>query len=303
MPIINSADGIIECFKEAIFICTTAGEVVQSNSSANSLFNTFQYDFSHNVVNWLTTHHQQFVEWFHISTIQTGIVKGNINLPVNNEFRRYTTHLCGIRENAVTKPYAVLIRLEPKMRNMDFQFQDLKQHMQQVNQHLKVEYRHAHQDELTGLYNRRHFYSVASRGYNNLVNSTSAGCLVMLDIDNFKKINDVHGHEAGDTVLAQVAAILTNNSRNEDIPTRWGGEEFMLFLRNINVTDALIIIDRIRTSIASNTFIYGSTDIYVTVSIGVCSLQQSLDETIRCCDAALYTAKRSGKNMVIVHQD
>ena len=127
-------------------------------------------------------------------------------------------------------------------------------------------------------------------------------CL-LLDIDHFKRINDTHGHAAGDAVLRQLADLLKRASRVEDLVFRYGGEEFAAVLPNATARAAAQIADRIRNLVEKYTFLWENRTIPVTLSIGAASLnggESDSQRLIQAADAALYQAKQSGRNRVVV---
>ncbi|MCP4413818.1 MAG: diguanylate cyclase [Gammaproteobacteria bacterium] len=161
-------------------------------------------------------------------------------------------------------------------------------------------------DSLTGLYNRRYLYSkfrdeIARAQRKQL----SLSCL-LLDIDHFKNINDIHGHKCGDYVLEEVARLLEAQLRMYDTITRYGGEEFMVILPMTSEEEALGVAEKIRQAIENNQFKQHDETIQVTTSIGVFScdkryLLDDVDEYIRNADQAMYTAKNGGRNQVKVY--
>ncbi len=127
-------------------------------------------------------------------------------------------------------------------------------------------------------------------------------CL-LLDIDHFKRINDSHGHAAGDAVLRQLADLLKRTSRVEDLVFRYGGEEFAAVLPNAGPRAALQIAERIRSVVERYNFLWERQSIPVTLSIGVANLSGAETEShglMQAADAALYQAKNSGRNRVAV---
>lgn len=143
----------------------------------------------------------------------------------------------------------------------------------------------AYTDGLTGLWNYRYFYKTLLR---QLAAPASSFCLVMLDIDNFKQINDTNGHPAGDKVLRELSDILRRNCRNMDIVTRLSGDEFALILPDTSQEKALTVAERIRQETATQLAPYQAT-----VSVGVTSNWPGAtgDRLISIADQALYKAK------------
>jgi len=127
----------------------------------------------------------------------------------------------------------------------------------------------------------------------------------MLDIDNFKQINDTHGHMAGDEVLREVARRLENTARRGDTVGRFGGEEFLIVLSLENVAAAEVAAERYRTQIGAMPIVAGDLKVSVTVSVGAGIVTDSTafmgEEIVKLADEALYEAKIKGRNRCIVH--
>ena len=159
-------------------------------------------------------------------------------------------------------------------------------------------------DGLTGLLNRRAFEELL--GIEEGRRDTPVQSLIMIDIDNFKSINDRFGHLTGDQVIAGVGGIIKETLRSADIATRYGGEEFAVLLPNTTQTDAVAVAERIRSRVASLKFNFPGRAVQVTASLGVANRQSkeqcSLRELLALADESLYRAKRSGKNTTQVHQ-
>ncbi len=154
-------------------------------------------------------------------------------------------------------------------------------------------------DYLTGLYNRRYFFEIANKFLENSKRGNVKLAIGMLDIDNFKSINDKYGHEVGDKVLVKVSSILEESVRKADIICRFGGEEFCILLVNVDKTQALEIFERIRKNVEATPIKSGLEIFSPTISVGVCAItDESLEEAIKKADVALYTAKREGKNTI-----
>ncbi len=164
----------------------------------------------------------------------------------------------------------------------------------------------AHRDALTNIANRRALYCQAE----DVLRRCGTGMAVssiMLDIDDFKQVNDSYGHEAGDMVLKEVALLLKQSIRAQDILARYGGEEFVLIMPDTEVDAAFALAERLRKKIAGAEIFYNDQRIELTVSMGVageiCSPDLQVDQLIKNADAALYEAKRSGRNKVALYRD
>ena len=153
-------------------------------------------------------------------------------------------------------------------------------------------------DGLSGLLNRRSWYEKAQKIY-ELKDNVS---FFMLDIDFFKKINDNYGHDTGDVVIRKVSDILLEQTREQDIVGRLGGEEFGVLLVNSQLEEVITIAQRIRTTIEKEIISYNNHTINVTVSIGISIKNENLKdfkEFIKSADLNLYKAKESGRNRAI----
>jgi diguanylate cyclase (GGDEF)-like protein len=153
-------------------------------------------------------------------------------------------------------------------------------------------------DFLTGLLNRRGFQIRADELMRDQRTSRS---VILLDLDNFKSINDRFGHKAGDDVLRHLALVLKDNCRQEDVLVRLGGEEFAIFVQGMSAT-AAILAEHLRQSIEAHDFGIEALDYKVTASFGVADLRQGEDiwDVVRRADIQLYQAKASGRNTVEV---
>jgi diguanylate cyclase (GGDEF)-like protein len=160
--------------------------------------------------------------------------------------------------------------------------------------------RQAVTDELTGLFNHRRFQEGLATEIERARRFGQGLGLVLLDIDNFKRVNDTYGHQVGDQVLAAVAHVLRENSREIDEPARYGGEELAVVLPGTDLEGAYNLAERVREGIAALEFpLDGRGTLRVTASFGAAAMPESADDQsmlIAAADTALYAAKRSGKN-------
>ena len=159
-------------------------------------------------------------------------------------------------------------------------------------------------DSLTGLYNRRSFFEFANKELRRAVRYKQPMALIMLDLDHFKAINDTYGHQVGDTVLRRFAELLKYNLREEDLMGRIGGEEFCAILVSSEEQGAYLVAERIRKRWMEESFDLLERQVTFTVSIGISIMlneRESIEEVMERADVGLYSAKRSGRNCVIVH--
>ena len=157
----------------------------------------------------------------------------------------------------------------------------------------------ASRDRLTGLYNRRKIEESAAEHLALMKRYGGEFSLLLLDVDHFKAVNDIHGHAAGDAVLSHIAAILNRTVREADIAGRWGGEEFIILLPNTGLEGAAAVGEKVRCAIADHIFPVVGTK---TISLGVGQLleRESFSSLVERADQALYRAKREGRNKVVM---
>lgn len=157
------------------------------------------------------------------------------------------------------------------------------------------------QDELTGVPNRRHFMSLATREWARSRRYDTFAALLLIDADHFKRVNDTYGHLCGDAILREITRLTSQSLRESDLLARFGGEELIVFLPHTDPLGALDVAERVRERVARCRMTWGNATVCTTVSIGVASLgpdHVSLDAMIRDADAALYAAKEAGRNCV-----
>jgi len=158
-------------------------------------------------------------------------------------------------------------------------------------------------DNLTGLYNSRYLYGTLMREYNRCERFNLKLSLIMLDIDNFKEINDTYGHQCGDTVLSEIGRLLQVTLRGYDFAVRYGGDEFIIVLSQNTVIGAHIVAERIRKIIEESPRLKElNGGNCVTMSLGVATYpddtMDGYESLLNKVDRALYSAKRDGRNKV-----
>jgi diguanylate cyclase (GGDEF)-like protein len=181
------------------------------------------------------------------------------------------------------------------------QLEKLTTELEQKNAYLESI---ANLDGLTEIYNHRFFQEFLDKEISRSIRRESELSLVLADIDNFKKFNDFHGHQAGDYVLREFAAVCDGMIREYDLLARYGGEEFVFVLPETTTEEACIVAEKIREAIADHKFAFDDDEYYVTCSFGVASFElegkpvMKKSELIERADKALYTAKKKGRNRV-----
>lgn len=160
-------------------------------------------------------------------------------------------------------------------------------------------------DGLTGLYNRRQFELGLEQEFNRTKRHPADFSLAILDIDFFKKVNDTYGHQYGDYVLKTVAELMKSSFRKTDLLYRYGGEELVMIMPETGIDGASIPVQRLRRAVEEYNFDYNGVKAKVTVSIGLTKNFgefKSAADLLKSADEALYRAKESGRNRVIVHK-
>jgi len=155
-------------------------------------------------------------------------------------------------------------------------------------------------DGLTGFYNRRHFRALLDEEIEKARTTAVRLCLLMLDLDHFKALNDEHGHLVGDQVLAAIAEVLRESAPKTAPIGRLGGEEFALLLRDASLREACDLAEILRAAVSARTVNVGKQVLRVSISIGVAILADGADSAglLRAADEQLYRAKEAGRNRV-----
>ena len=156
-------------------------------------------------------------------------------------------------------------------------------------------------DQLTGVLNRRGLDDMFAKEMARTRRHASSLCVGLLDIDNFKKLNDSLGHTAGDQALIHLATVCRQTLRPQDSIARYGGEEFIILLPDTNLTEATHALTRLQRELTKRFFLHDNEKVLITFSAGVTELLAEDDQTsvVNRADTAMYQAKQSGKNRVI----
>lgn len=159
-----------------------------------------------------------------------------------------------------------------------------------------------HEDHLTGILNRRGLDNAFEREASRSARHQVSLCFALLDIDNFKQLNDTHGHKVGDDALVYLVESIKETTRPEDIVSRYGGEEFVILLPNTRIDEAAQVLSRIRRNLTKKFFLNENKRILITFSAGVAQFQsgESQEDVFKRADEALYRAKKGGKNQIVM---
>ena len=173
---------------------------------------------------------------------------------------------------------------------------EMKERLESLNKALTKE---ATTDILTGAMNRRYYSSIIKKRIQQFKRDHQVFSLVLLDVDDFKAINDDYGHDAGDKVLSSLGALVRSSLRESDIFVRFGGEEFIVYLHDCDEQKALVVMSKLHKAIAEAAFIEQRQ---VTISAGIATMHLDDDETsvLKRADRAMYEAKNSGKNKMVI---
>ncbi|HZH04169.1 MAG TPA: GGDEF domain-containing protein [Myxococcaceae bacterium] len=206
------------------------------------------------------------------------------------------TYLNGLRVN--TAPLTDGDKIQMGSHTvLKFSIQD-----QLEEQYQRSIYESATRDGLTRIFNKKYFVDALHKEFAYCMRHAGSLSLLMFDVDHFKRINDSHGHLAGDLVLQRVAQRLSESVRTEDLLARYGGEEFALLLRESAEERAFVCAERCRRAVDGAEFSYDGTPIRVTISVGVATLFHSTvaqpEDLIAEADKYLYRAKEGGRNRV-----
>ena len=216
-------------------------------------------------------------------TVETELV-----IPILGPFGLYGIILVGRKmlDTGFTKEELVFLQ-----QLMSFVSQAIKNHLH---------YEHSLRDVKTGLYNHGFFMTRMKEEVMRTKRSTSVSSVIVMDVDKFKNFNDTYGHLAGDQVLEKLAQVIRQNVRVDDIPSRFGGEEFTVLLPHTEISTAWMISERLRTSVEEMQVPWEIPLPQVTISLGVFAFDRSTDldttDILRRADEALYVSKAKGRN-------
>ncbi len=287
---------LLESAPRAIFITTTDGIIVFSNHAAEKLF-------GHDKETYLGQNIKEFFpdledifgrkgtaekEFYAVSADGT-------HLPVSVAFSTIEESNCSYAVHIFTDLTSQKIT-EQKLKAMVSKLEESSTKLEQL---VKT-------DPLTGLLNRRGLENILGREVALARRNRSDLIALIIDLDDFKSVNDNHGHAAGDTVLKGVATVLRETVRTSDWLGRIGGDEFMIFLPSTNIDNAALIAERIRCAVEMTSMGRNGSELRTTTSIGVARLPydvSTLEEVLELTKAGLKASKRSGKNVISISND
>ncbi|WP_321311513.1 GGDEF domain-containing protein [Halarcobacter sp.] len=189
-----------------------------------------------------------------------------------------------------------------KLTSGKSEVETLEHQVKRLQEELEKTKEESIKDHLTGLLTRRAYEEAIKKIENTFIRNNTQYAIVFFDIDHFKKINDNYGHEAGDVILSTFAKILGKNTRDLDVVSRYGGEEFVAVVHFNLKRELLKYLKRIKSIIQENNFVYKNQKIHLTFSAGVSirNNHSSYDSTIQKADMLLYEAKEAGRDRIIL---
>lgn len=197
---------------------------------------------------------------------------------------------------------AATLRSREETLRTQREVQEAEQKVRQLQSELERVSAKVREDQLTGTLNRRGLEEEFDRSCAASERRNEPMSLALLDIDNFKSLNDTHGHQAGDGALVHLAKVIKASIRPTDMVCRYGGEEFVILLPGTNLQDSVMVISRLQRELTKRFFLHDNQRLLITFSAGVAERRpgEGRDESISRADAAMYSAKRSGKNRVVI---
>jgi diguanylate cyclase (GGDEF)-like protein/PAS domain S-box-containing protein len=194
-------------------------------------------------------------------------------------------------------------RAEDELRHVNKSLETAHNELKQMFEHEQVL---ARTDGLTGLYNRRYLFELATREFNAANRYQRPLTIILFDVDGFKQVNDTFGHALGDAILVQIAQVSALQVRDVDVLARYGGDEFIILLPQTSAQQAFLIAERLRERVAFTRMDTENSPFIVTLSIGVAETvhapqDASVEDVIRRADQALYVSKKMGRNNTVIY--
>lgn len=217
--------------------------------------------------------------------------------PVYDRYQQFKGRVMVFRDVTARK------QVEKKLRSANERLQSQLIEIGTLQSKLRSQ---AIRDPLTDLYNRRYLDETFDRELARASREEYPVCVLMLDIDHFKKLNDTYGHEAGDFILKALAKTLSARNRRGDFVCRFGGEEFVVVMPNIEVETAYRRAEELRLALNSLHIPYGRFDLTITISIGIAGFPangEDRESVLRAADRAMYAAKNAGRDHILTYDN
>jgi diguanylate cyclase len=187
-----------------------------------------------------------------------------------------------------------MVKAQQEVHDAETRIQELESKLEEMSELVR-------EDQLTGSLNRRGLDDAFEREVARSDRRNTPLCIALLDLDDFKRLNDTHGHTAGDEALIHLVHVIKDTLRTMDVIARFGGEEFLIVLPDTTMDDAMQTVTRVQRELTKRIFMHNNEKLLITFSAGVALRKAGEDQTtiIKRADDALYKAKRAGKNRVI----
>lgn len=197
-------------------------------------------------------------------------------------------------QNEASRSQQIMLSAQKDVKEAEARIKELEDKLAQMSELVR-------EDQLTGSLNRRGLDDIFEREADRADRRGTPLCAAMLDLDNFKKLNDTHGHAAGDEALVHVVRIVKQTLRSIDVIARYGGEEFLIVMPETTLEEATKAMVRVQRELTTHFFTANDQHLFITFSAGVAlrAAHESQDSVIKRADKAMYEAKKSGKNRVI----
>ncbi|WP_076591577.1 GGDEF domain-containing protein [Herminiimonas arsenitoxidans] len=278
---------VMRSLKEVIYKQgTLKHSLVDAKTSVKNMVNTF-IDRLADIANTTGNYHQQIDRYSKEITQTADITKLN---KILDEVKRETR----IAQTEALRSRDIIIAARKDVEDAEARIHNLELQLEQMSELVR-------EDQLTGSLNRRGLDDVLEREMARADRRASPLCIAMLDLDDFKKINDKYGHTAGDEALIHLVRVIKETLRSMDMIARFGGEEFLIVLPDTSMEEAIQTITRLQRELTKQIFMHNHTRLLMTFSAGVALRNEKEDQPsmIKRADAALYKAKKAGKNRVI----
>ena len=247
-----------------------------------------------------------FIERLTVMTESTTIYQGKMDLYSQEMLvSKSTAELNLIINNIINdtktvqaetdRSYQVMISAQKEVKEAEIRIKELEDKLAQMSELIR-------EDQLTGSLNRRGLDDVFERESDRADRRGTPLCAAMLDLDNFKKLNDTHGHSAGDEALIHVVHIVKQTLRSIDVIARYGGEEFLIIMPETTLEEAAGAMMRVQRELTTHFFMANEQRLFITFSAGVAlrAPHEAQDSVVKRADKAMYEAKKSGKNRVVI---
>ncbi len=281
---------VMRSLKEVIYKQgTLKNSINDAKVSVKNMVNTF-IDRLADIANTTGNYHQQ-IDRYSKEITQTADI--NKLSKILDEVKRETR----IAQTEALRSRDIVLAARKDVEDAEARIHNLELQLEQMSELVR-------EDQLTGSLNRRGLDDVLEREIARADRRASPLCIAMLDLDDFKKINDKYGHMAGDEALIHLVRVIKDTLRTMDVIARFGGEEFLIVLPDTPLEEAILTITRLQRELTKQIFMHNHTRLLMTFSAGVALRKEREDQAamIKRADIALYEAKKAGKNRVIPAQ-